>query len=61
MNADVHSIEDLDNVMKLENDDYPVDAVNFETLPELEEYKTKWQDYKKFCLFDYPTILCAVR
>jgi len=50
MNADVHCIEDLDNAMKLENDDYPVDAVDFETPPELEEYKTKWQDYKKFCL-----------
>jgi len=50
MNADVHSIEDLDNAMKLENDDYPVDAVDFETPPELEEYKTKWRDYKKFCL-----------
>ena len=50
MNADVHSIEDLNNVMKLENDDYPIDTVDFETPPELEEYKTKWQDYKKFCI-----------
>jgi hypothetical protein len=50
MNAEVRSIEDINNAMKLENDDYPIDEVEFETPLELEKYKTEWKDYEKYCV-----------
>ena len=50
MNVDVHSIEDINNSMKMDNNDYPIDDVKFETPLELERYKTEWKDYEKFCL-----------
>jgi len=50
MNVDVNSIEDIDNAMKLGNNDYSIDEVHIETPLQLEKYKTEWKDYKKFCI-----------
>lgn len=50
MNADVRSTADIKNAMKMDNDDYSIDDIKFETPRELAKYKTEWKDYEKFYL-----------
>jgi hypothetical protein len=51
MSVEVHSINDIEEAMKIDNSDYSIDDdVDFSTPKRLEKYKAEWKDYEKFCL-----------